>query len=124
MNRARCVESTGAQLIGEWTIDFDESWRIGVASHIRQEAKRKAVAALDHVTITSQLGNWKINDDDWKRLELKQTKGFIMVGTGRFKLPEARLEPSIPLATKLASFAAANDGSGRSASAVVYGRSQ
>jgi hypothetical protein len=66
INRARCVESTGAQLIGAWTIDFDESWRIVVASRIRQEAKRKAVAALDNVTITSQLGNWKTNADDWK----------------------------------------------------------
>ena len=43
-------------------------------SHIRQEAKRKAVAALDNVTITSQLGNWKTNADEWKKLELKQNK--------------------------------------------------
>ena len=43
-------------------------------SHIRQEAKRKAVAALDNVTITSQLGNWKTNAEEWKRLELKQNK--------------------------------------------------
>jgi hypothetical protein len=28
-------------------------------SHIRQEAKRKAVAALGNVTITSQLSKWK-----------------------------------------------------------------
>jgi hypothetical protein len=33
-------------------------------SHIRTEAKRKAVAALDNVTITSQLRNWKANADD------------------------------------------------------------
>jgi hypothetical protein len=56
-------------------------------SHIRQEAKRKAVAALDNVTITSQLGNWKTNADEWKRLELKQNKQVLMVGTGRFELP-------------------------------------
>jgi len=43
-------------------------------SHFRQEAKRKAVAALDNVTITSQLGNWKTNAEEWKRLELKQNK--------------------------------------------------
>jgi hypothetical protein len=28
-------------------------------SHIRQEAKRKAVASLDNVTIASQLEKWK-----------------------------------------------------------------
>ncbi|HUD56975.1 MAG TPA: tyrosine-type recombinase/integrase [Terracidiphilus sp.] len=43
-------------------------------SHIRQEAKRKAVAALDNVTITSQLGNWKTEASDWKKLELKHNK--------------------------------------------------
>jgi len=59
-------------------------------SHIRTEAKRKAVAALDNVTITSQLGNWKTNADEWKMLELKQKKRFIMVGTGRFELPTPR----------------------------------
>ncbi len=59
-------------------------------SHIRTEAKRKAVAALDNVTITSQLGNWKTNADDWKKLELKQTKYLKMVGTGRFELPTPR----------------------------------
>jgi hypothetical protein len=67
INGARCVESTGAQLIGAWTIDFDESWRIGVASHIRQEAKRKAVAALDNVTIGEL-------EDQRRRLEKTRTK--------------------------------------------------
>jgi hypothetical protein len=56
-------------------------------SHIRQEAKRKAVAALDNVTITSQLGNWKTEADEWKKLELKQKTDVKMVGTGRFELP-------------------------------------
>ena len=59
-------------------------------SHIRTEAKRKAVAALDNGTITSQLGNWKTDDAEWKRLELKQTKRFKMVGMGRFELPTPR----------------------------------
>ena len=59
-------------------------------SHIRQEAKRKAVAALDNATITSQLGNWKTNADDLKKVELKQNKSFKMVGTGRFELPTPR----------------------------------
>ena len=45
-------------------------------SHIRQEAKRKAVAALDNFTITSQLENWKTDADEWKKLELKQKKVF------------------------------------------------
>jgi hypothetical protein len=36
-------------------------------SHIRQEAKRKAVAALDKVTITSQLASWKKNAGDERR---------------------------------------------------------
>jgi hypothetical protein len=33
-------------------------------SHIRQEAKRKAVASLDNVTIASQLEKWKKNAND------------------------------------------------------------
>ena len=59
-------------------------------SHIRQEAKRKAVAALDNVTITSRLADWKTNTEEWGRLELKQKKRLIMVGTGRFELPTPR----------------------------------
>ena len=30
-------------------------------SHVRQEAKRKAVESLDNVTITAQLGKWEAN---------------------------------------------------------------
>jgi hypothetical protein len=56
----------------------------------RTEAKRKAVAALDNVTITSQLGNWKTDADDWKKLELKQNEYVKLVGTGRFELPTPR----------------------------------
>ena len=59
-------------------------------SHIRAEAKRKAVTALDNVTITSQLGNGKTNADEWKKLGLKQIKVLKMVGTGRFELPTPR----------------------------------
>ena len=59
-------------------------------SHIRTKAKRKAVAALDNVTITAQLEKWKTEADDWKRPELKQTKEVKMVGTGRFELPPPR----------------------------------
>lgn len=59
-------------------------------SHIRQEAKRKAVAALDNVTITSRLGDWKTEADEWKKLELKQNTKVKMVGTGRFELPTPR----------------------------------
>jgi hypothetical protein len=33
-------------------------------SHIRQEAKRKAVASLDNVAIASQLEKWKKNAND------------------------------------------------------------
>lgn len=33
-------------------------------SHIRQEAKRKAVAELDNVTITTQLDHWKAEAEE------------------------------------------------------------
>jgi hypothetical protein len=59
-------------------------------SHIRQEAKRKAVASLDNVTITSQLGKWKEEADERRRLELEQKTRKSMVGTGRFELPTPR----------------------------------
>ncbi len=58
-------------------------------SHIRQEAKRKAVAALDSGTITSQLDTWKRNADDERRRKLL-INGNLMVGTGRFELPTPR----------------------------------
>ena len=59
-------------------------------SHIRQEAKRKAVASLDNVTITSQLAKWKEEADERKKLELEQKKRKTLVGTGRFELPTPR----------------------------------
>jgi hypothetical protein len=65
-------------------------------SHIRTEAKRRAVAALDNVTIGSQLGNWKTSADDWKKLEIKQNKVFKMVGTGGFELPDGETSSRAP----------------------------
>ncbi len=58
-------------------------------SHIRQEAKREAVAALDNDTITAQLDKWKKNADDESRHKRLKSKG-LMVGTGRFELPTPR----------------------------------
>jgi integrase len=59
-------------------------------SHIRQDAKRKAVASLDNVTITAQLPKWKTEADARMKAELTKTKGEIMVGMGRFELPTPR----------------------------------
>ena len=59
-------------------------------SHIRQEAKRKAVASLDNVTITSQLAKWKAEADERRRLELQQKTTRRMVGTARFELATPR----------------------------------
>jgi hypothetical protein len=59
-------------------------------SHIRREARRKAVASIDNVTITSQLAKWKEEADGRRRLELKQKTKKSMVGTGRFELPTPR----------------------------------
>ena len=54
-------------------------------SHIRQQAKRKAVAALDHVTITSQLPRWKAEAEQSARRHTKGKTGDVMVGpSGRF----------------------------------------
>jgi hypothetical protein len=58
-------------------------------SHIRQEAKRKAVAALDSGTITSQLAKWKTKAEEREKQNSKKTKKK-MVGTGRFELPTPR----------------------------------
>jgi len=56
-------------------------------SHLRQEAKRKAVASLDSDTITSQLPKWKADAVERRRLELEQKKRKLMVGMGRLELP-------------------------------------
>jgi hypothetical protein len=58
-------------------------------SHIRQEAKRKAVTALDNDTITSQLEKWKKNADDEHPHKLLRSN-TLLVGTGRFELPTPR----------------------------------
>jgi integrase len=42
-------------------------------SHVWLEARRKAVAALNNVTITAQLAKWKAEADERQRLELKQS---------------------------------------------------
>lgn len=50
-------------------------------SHIRQEAKRKAVAELDNVTITSQLSRWKAEAEERERAKkCRKTKKIRMVG--------------------------------------------
>jgi hypothetical protein len=59
-------------------------------SHVRQEAKRRAVESLDNVTITSQLEKWKEEAEERTKLELEQKKTKEMVGTGRFELPTPR----------------------------------
>ncbi len=59
-------------------------------SHIRQEAKRRAVKALDNVTITSQLAKWKAAAQ--KRVNSKNliNTGEKLVGTARFELATPR----------------------------------
>ncbi len=59
-------------------------------SHVRLEARRKAVVALDNVTITSQMGKWKASAEERRRLETAHRKRGKMVGTGRFELPTPR----------------------------------
>jgi len=46
-------------------------------SHIRQEAKRRAVATLDNVTITSQLEKWQQKADAERRPKLLSCKPLI-----------------------------------------------
>jgi integrase len=58
-------------------------------SHIRQEAKRKAVSALDNVTITSHLARWKAEAEEREK-QNSQKSNNLMVGTGRFELPTPR----------------------------------
>ena len=56
-------------------------------SHIRQQAKRKAVDALDDVTITSQLPKWKAEADERQRRKLERKNGDVMVGAEGFEPP-------------------------------------
>ena len=59
-------------------------------SHMRQEAKRKAVLSLDDERITSQMGKLSASADERRRLETAHGKRGKMVGTGRFELPTPR----------------------------------
>ena len=81
---ADASEQTVMSIAGHVSVDV-----LRYYSHIRQEAKRKAVAALDNVEITSQLDKWKKNADDERRHKQHKSK-YLMVGTGRFELPAPR----------------------------------
>jgi hypothetical protein len=59
-------------------------------SHVRQEAKRRAVKSLDSDTITSQLAKWEALANQSREPETKEKKTRRMVGTGRFELPTPR----------------------------------
>jgi integrase len=59
-------------------------------SHIRQQAKRRAVKSLDNVTITSQLGKWEAEARKKEEAKERNNNGKTMVGTGRFELPTPR----------------------------------
>jgi len=60
-------------------------------SHIRLEAKRRAVESLDHVTITSQLGKWKRRAERQEARQVARRKRDGMVGAIGF-------EPTTPCA--------------------------
>ena len=64
-------------------------------SHIRQEAKRKAVESLDNATITSQLAKWEEGATPSREARKPNNNGQKLVGTGRFELPTPRT-PSDP----------------------------
>ncbi len=59
-------------------------------SHVRQQAKRKAVESLDNDTITSQLAKWEEQANQSQKPETKEKKSKLLVGTGRFELPTPR----------------------------------
>jgi Phage integrase family len=59
-------------------------------SHVRQEAKRKAVESLDNVTITSQLAKWEAEATNAYMRTKPSNNETRMVGTGRFELPTPR----------------------------------
>jgi hypothetical protein len=52
-------------------------------SHIRLEAKRKAVESISNVTITSQLAKWKA-EAELRGNQISKKSKNLMVGTGRF----------------------------------------
>jgi len=53
-------------------------------SHIRQEAKRKAVESFDNVTITAQLENWKRRAEQQEPAQVRR-KGKGLVGAIGFE---------------------------------------
>jgi len=53
-------------------------------SHIRQEAKRKAVSALDNVTITSHFAQWQAEAAERGKKISKKTKSLMVGARGRF----------------------------------------
>jgi site-specific recombinase XerD len=55
-------------------------------SHIRQEAKRRATDALDNVTITAHLSEWKHEADEREHRQLVERKGRKTLGTAEPKL--------------------------------------
>jgi len=55
-------------------------------SHIRQEAKRRAVESLDNVTITSQFAKWEAAAQQERPTKTPQITAKAMVGTARFEL--------------------------------------
>jgi hypothetical protein len=59
-------------------------------SHVRQQAKRRAVKSLDNVTITSQLGKWEAAARKKEEAKERRNNGKRMVGTGGFELPTPR----------------------------------
>jgi hypothetical protein len=52
-------------------------------SHIRQQAKRKAVASPDNVTITSQLGKWEAAARKKEEAKKRKNNGKTLVGPSR-----------------------------------------
>jgi integrase len=60
-------------------------------SHIRQEAKRRAVESLDNVTILAQLGKWQRRTEQQQAPQVARRKGRRLVGAIGF-------EPTTPCA--------------------------
>jgi len=77
-------EQTIMSIAGQVSIEM-----LRYCSHIRQDAKRKAVATLDNEQITSQLAKWKSEADERGNHNPRKSNN-LMVGTGRFELPTPR----------------------------------
>ena len=59
-------------------------------SHIRLEAKRKALEMLDNVTFLAQIQQRALESENGSGLQTSETLPFRLVGTGRFELPTPR----------------------------------